>query len=64
MKSDHDKRRNNPIDDYAERDLDPQSLCLERTVQCLEANLAKYRVHHDQETNCLDRNQLSELVQL
>lgn len=49
----HQERSNNPIDEDAETNLDPDPTLSEDMVQRFVSYFAKNRVHHDQETDCL-----------
>lgn len=54
-KSYHQERSNNPIDNDAESNLDPDTTLSEDMVQRFVPYFAKNRIHHDQETDRLHR---------
>lgn len=52
MMSYHQERRNNPIHEYTEPNLDPDFPLSEDMMQRFKSNLAEDRVHHHKQSNC------------
>lgn len=47
----HQERSNNPIDDNAEGQLDPDLAMSKYPVQGLKLDFAQYGIHHDQKAH-------------
>jgi hypothetical protein len=50
-KGDHEKRRNDPVENKRDSDLNPKLPITKKNMQGLVADLAENRIHHDQKAN-------------
>lgn len=50
----HDERRDDPVQDDAEEDLDPDFAFAEDVVEGFELDFAEDGVHHDEQANGLE----------
>lgn len=60
----HQERRNNPIHEYTEPNLDPDFPLSEDMMQRFKSNLAKNGVHHHKQSNCYRKSKATESVSL